>query len=580
MPITRVGTHRVHRLRAARRTSRALRVAPGFDSRERIAENLAALLAQVPGAALTLLQHDAGPPALVLPESFRVAPLDIAALDPTDAPPLGRTTPDEIVHLQSTSGSTGTPRLTALTSANVLANTSSALERMEIDVSDRFVSWLPLFHDLGLVGMALDTLVAGADLFMLSPFDFAKNPFGWLKTVSDVGGTITATPNFGLTLAMRRVSDTQMQSLDLSSLRRLYCGAEPIDGRLAAQFIDRFARAGLPRDAVRPTYGLAEATLMVAMPTMNERAQYVTLDARDVARVDRVQVTRSGNISDLLVEPAADGEAIVVSVGQPGPGTLVRIVDENNKLVDEDQRCGEIVVAGPSVTPGYLLPDGSIEQFDPLGLRTGDVGFWYRGDLFVVERIKNTIIRNGHNYAPNVLELELARRSDIPIGDIAIIDSDLRPGYGRIVAAICLPKGRTTHQRHRGRDRHGPHGRAAARGSRVPAAHGDAPHHLGQEALPRTPGHHRRPHRRARRRPCAARCVVGARRPRHRTDTPSVRRPVTRSARHRPHRQALQGATHHRGRRRGPATSTWSSPTTHASSRTSTSTRSRCTRSR
>jgi 8-amino-7-oxononanoate synthase len=416
---------------------------PGFDSRERVAENLGALLAQVPGNALTLVQSDSGTPALVLPTSFRTTALDIAALEPTDAPPLVRTTPHEIVHLQSTSGSTGTPRLTALTSANVLSNTSSALERMEIDASDRFVSWLPLFHDLGLVGMALDALVAGADLYMLSPFDFAKNPFGWLKTISDVRGTITATPNFGLTLAMRRVSDAQMQSIDLSSLRRLYCGAEPIDGRLAAQFIDRFARAGLPRESVRPTYGLAEATLMVAMPTMNERSQYVTLDARDVARVDRVQVTRSGNISDLLEEPAAAGEAIVVSVGQPGPGTIVRIVDENNKLVDEDQKCGEIVVAGPSVTPGYLLPDGSIEQFDPLGLRTGDVGFWYHGDLFVVERIKNTIIRNGHNYAPNVLELELARRSDVPIGDIAIIDSDLRPGVGRIIAAICLPKGRT-----------------------------------------------------------------------------------------------------------------------------------------
>ena len=416
---------------------------PGFDSRERIAENLGALLAQVPGGALTLVQSDADVPALILPDSFRVAALDLALLEPTDPPPAAPTAPDDIVHLQSTSGSTGAPRLVALTSANVLANTSSALERMEIEVSDTFVSWLPLFHDLGLVGMALDALVAGADLFMLSPFDFAKNPFGWLKTISDVRGTITATPNFGLTLAMRRVSTTQMQTIDLSSLRRLYCGAEPIDGRLAAQFTDRFARAGLPRESVRPTYGLAEATLMVTMPSIHERSQYVTLDARDVARVDRVQVTRSGHISDLLDEPVGEGEAIVVSVGQSGPGTIVHIVDENNKIVAEDQCCGEIVVGGPSVTPGYLLPDGSIEQFDPLGLRTGDVGFWYRGDLFVVERIKNTIIRNGHNYAPNVLELDLARRSDVPIGDIAIIDSDLRPGFGRIIAAICLPKGQT-----------------------------------------------------------------------------------------------------------------------------------------
>lgn len=322
-----------------------------------------------------------------------------------------------ISHIQLTSGSTGAGKGVAVTHANVLANCSALANRVELTSADVFVSWLPLYHDMGLVGQALMALVHDRDLFLMSPFDFLSNPSSWLRAISDHSGTLTASPNFGYEYVAQRASERQLVGVDLSSLKAACCGAEPITTAAAEAFSDRFVPYGLSPTAFKPCYGLAETTLAVTMPPMTERWRAIG--------VDRSTVVRLGDVTSLT--GSAEDLVDVVALGKPVDGLTVHLIDTQGAAVAGAGVCGEIVVSGDSVAAGWMV-DGELVPFPLGGVPTGDVGFLHEGELFVVDRLKNIVIRNGQNYSAQLLEQTLARMTTVSVSEVLVLDLDLERG--------------------------------------------------------------------------------------------------------------------------------------------------------
>jgi len=201
------------------------------------------------------------------------------------------------------------------------------------------------------------------------------------------------------------------------------------------RFVDRFASYGFGREAIKPGYGLAEATLTVTLTGAGEPAHYVRSRISSVASLATIEVCETGSF-DAPLPPCGPDETEVISVGSALRGLDVWLVDEQDQVIEEDDVCGEIKVAGTSVSPGYWRSDGPLDAIAPSGLRTGDIGFFHKGELYVVERMKNIIIRHGENYSALLLEHELADALDRPRSEIVVIDSDVRPGVGRVTAIL------------------------------------------------------------------------------------------------------------------------------------------------
>ncbi|MGF1468055.1 MAG: fatty acyl-AMP ligase [Sandaracinaceae bacterium] len=335
-----------------------------------------------------------------------VAPDDFDGVPPAYArPTVG---PDDLCFLQFTSGSTSQPKGVMVTQANLVANATSflgpaGLRRTPEDVG---VSWLPLFHDMGLIGFVLGTLIVDLPVVLLPTSSFARAPRLWLETVTKHRGTITYAPNFAYQLVTRRVKDRDLERLDLSTLRVAGCGAEPIRAKTLLRFAERFAPAGFRAEALLPSYGMAESCLAI---TFHPRETPIVVD-----RVDPVAM-RDGR-----AEPAAgDVEAQeVVSCGVPFPEHGLRIVDEHGTDVP-DRHVGEAWIQGPSVTAGYFdNPDATAEAFVDGWFRTGDLAYRADGNVYVCGRVKDLIILNGANHYPQdfewrVGELEGVRRGNV-----------------------------------------------------------------------------------------------------------------------------------------------------------------------
>ena len=367
-----------------------------------------------------------------------VIELDLGLLEATTATrtcPSNGSRRDMALHLQNTSGTTGTSKLAVITHGNALANCVGLAARMQMTERDVTVSWLPLYHDMGLVMSVILPLVTGTDSVLLSPFDFLADPTTYLRVISNEGGTISTMPNFGFELATRRSRDDRLSNVDLSEWRQANCGAEPIDVRVIDRFVARFAAYGFSREAIKPGYGLAEATLTVTLTGAGEPAHYVRSRITSVASLATIEVTDTGSFDEPL-PPCAPDETEVISVGSPVRGLDTWLVDEHDRIIEHDDVCGEIKVAGTSVSPGYWRSDGPLDTIAQSGLRTGDIGFFHKGELYVVERIKNIIIRHGENYSALLLEHELADALDRPRNEIVVIDSDVRPGLGRVTAIV------------------------------------------------------------------------------------------------------------------------------------------------
>jgi acyl-CoA synthetase (AMP-forming)/AMP-acid ligase II len=316
-----------------------------------------------------------------------------ARTEPAGADPAG------IAYLQYTSGSTRNPAGVCVTQGNLMAGVRQLSSAFGLTTGSRLVSWLPLYHDMGLVFL-FTALLSGAPVHVLSPQDFATNPVRWLRAISDHRATHTVTPNSGLDLCALRISDQDRRLLDLRSLRVLVNGSEPVRPSSLRRFTDRFAECGFSPVAHTPGYGLAEATLVVSNADPAEPPRSISVD-------------RSALGAGLVREsddPARSTE--LVSCGRPAMQS-VRIVDPDSRRSVPHGRTGEIWVKGPNVCQGYWRnPELSRTTFD-LGapgnghgggwLRTGDIGFFHDGQLYVVDRLKDVIIVGGQNhYAPDI----------------------------------------------------------------------------------------------------------------------------------------------------------------------------------
>ncbi|WP_197523167.1 fatty acyl-AMP ligase [Actinokineospora pegani] len=307
---------------------------------------------------------------------------------------------ESVAFLQYTSGSTSDPKGVMVTHANLLHN-EAEIHRAVGSTADTAVgSWLPQFHDMGLIGQLLHPLYLGSTSVFMSPLTFLKRPYLWLWALSEYKVPISVAPNFAFELAVRRITDEQLATLDLSHVKWILNGSEPINAATLDAFTERFAAAGLPRGAVFPCYGLAETTLFVT----GSRGGRVHTDI-DPKALEAGEVRRSS-------EP---GARTLVSSGTAG-GLEVRVVDPETHQVLAEGRTGEIWVRGGSVAAGYWKnPEKTAETFNAAAitedgatagyLRTGDIGALLDGQLYVTGRLKDMLIVNGRNLYPHDLEL-------------------------------------------------------------------------------------------------------------------------------------------------------------------------------
>jgi fatty-acyl-CoA synthase len=316
----------------------------------------------------------------------------------------------DIALLQYTSGSTGDPKGVMLTHANLLANMRVIARGVQLGPEDVGISWLPLYHDMGLIGAWLTLLMHGVPLAVMSPLAFLTRPERWLQAMSKHRGTITAAPNFAYELCVRKISDKAMEGVDLSSMRVVMNGAEPVNPETLERFRNRFEKYGFRREAMLPVYGLAEASLGVTFPPLNRLPR--------VERVEREAFTAEGRAA-----PAAEGDETAiafVSSGKSFPGHDVKIVDGEGKEVEERTE-GFLWFRGPSGTSGYfenpeatakLMPDGPAQNEGGYPwLNSGDRAFQVDGEIFITGRVKDIIIKGGRNLYPHEVE-ELAARAE------------------------------------------------------------------------------------------------------------------------------------------------------------------------
>ncbi len=323
---------------------------------------------------------------------------------------LPRPRSDDLALVQYTSGSTGQPKGVALTHANLLANIRALGQAAAVSGADTFVSWLPLYHDMGLIGAWLSCLYFGVPLVVMAPQVFLTRPSRWLRAIHANRGTISAGPNFAYELCLAKIDNAELDGLDLSCWRLAFNGAEPVSPATIERFAKRFAPYGLRPDAITPVYGLAESSVGLAFPPLGRGPL--------IDRVDRDTFVRSGR-----ADPAKPGERDAlrfVACGQPLPGHEVRIIDATGQELG-DRREGRIEFRGPSATVGYFRNPGATRSlFHDDWLDTGDLGYMADADLYVTGRVKDLIIRAGRNLHPAELEEAIGNLAGIRKGCVAV----------------------------------------------------------------------------------------------------------------------------------------------------------------
>ncbi len=336
-------------------------------------------------------------------------------------------TPDDLAFLQFTSGSTSRPKGVMVTHDNLAHNSEAFMVHgLGKDSSfDKGVSWLPLFHDMGLIGFVVGPLFTNIPCVFLPTASFVRTPRIWLETIHKHRGTITYAPNFAYALVAKRLKDKDVAGLDLSCLRIAGCGAEPIQAKSLRDFAERTAPAGFDPRAFVPSYGMAEATLAV---TFVPRLIGLRTDVVDPKRLTAGAAT-----------PIAEGGQELVDCGRAFPDHDVAIIDEHHKQLG-DREVGQIVVRGPSVTLGYYEePELTAESFKTIdGVRwlyTGDLGYLSDGNLFVCGRLKDIIIIRGRNYYPTDIEWAVSDLPGIRRGNVVAFGVDVAGEEQLVVCA-------------------------------------------------------------------------------------------------------------------------------------------------
>jgi len=354
-------------------------------------------------------------------------------LTPEDLPSRTRTSPDpdrprphDAAIVQFSSGSGGHQKAVSLTHENLISNVKAVQQVLRTSPDDTLVIWLPLYHDMGLLGCVYQALFAGCRLVLMPPPAFIASPLSWLRLIDEYSGTIGVAPNSCYQLCVDRTRRGAVGGLNLSSWRLALNGAEMVMEQTLERFTDTFGPCGFNRRVFMPVYGLAEATVAVcfAPPGIDPV----------VDRVDRLHL-ETENIAEPTADPAK--ATSFVSVGRPIPGVRVKIVDgEANEL--GDRRVGRVWVHSPSVMSGYLAEPGATGSVLREGwLDTGDLGYQARGNMFIVGRSKDVIIKAGRNLIPDHFEHPAAQLPGVRAnGAVAFGVPSRETGTERIVLLI------------------------------------------------------------------------------------------------------------------------------------------------
>ena len=384
------------------------------------AERQSAILSNAGARLLVTFREAAGVAKLLKPlvnslEGVATADALVQSRAPAPLGPQLHSRPGDLALLQYTSGSTGNPKGVMLTHANLLDNVRAIGEALGMRSDDIGVSWLPLYHDMGLIGSWLMPLYFGLPVVVLSPLAFLSRPARWLRAFHRYGGTMGAAPNFAYELAAAKISDEEIQGIDLSTWRAALNGAEPVLPATLERFAARFAKCGFRRETLLPVYGLAEASLAVAMPPVGRGPR--------VDRLERAAFTQEGRAVPAPPDAGAshrppnlneDPNVIAfVSVGSPVPRHEVRIVNDRGEDAGERVE-GQLWFRGPSTTQGYyrneaatsaLLPEGAAAGW----VNSGDRAYLAEGEIYITGRVKDIIIHAGHNLYPHEIEDAVAR---------------------------------------------------------------------------------------------------------------------------------------------------------------------------
>jgi acyl carrier protein len=338
----------------------------------------------------------------------------------------------DIAFLQYTSGSTGDPKGVALTHANLLANIRALSQASQATADDVFVSWLPLYHDMGLIGAWLGSLYQGMPLILMSPLAFLARPALWLQTIARYRGTMSAAPNFAYELCVRHVDDAALKGVNLDTWRLAFNGAEPVSPLTIEAFARRFAPYGLRREAITPVYGLAESSVGLAFPPLMRGPLIDVIDA-DALACDGAAVPAAGAGKATLSIPCC---------GKPLPGHEIRIVDESEHELPE-RRVGRLEFRGPSATAGYYRnPAATRALFRQGWLDSGDYAYLAAGEVYVTGRVKDLIKRGGRNLYPYDVEQAVGNLAGIRKGCVAAFAS--RAAAGATERLIIVAETRIT----------------------------------------------------------------------------------------------------------------------------------------
>ena len=346
-------------------------------------------------------------------ESLRAVVTCPELLESSLTSPLPRRAPGDTAFLQFTSGSTGDPKGVILSHANLLANIRAMGRHLKAGPPDVFISWLPLYHDMGLIGAWLGSLVYGMPLVIMSPLNFLARPQRWLQAIDNYRGTISGGPNFAYEICATRIRDEDIEGLDLSSWRVAFNGAEAVSPVTMDKFCARFKDYGFRREAMTPVYGLAENSVGLAFPPLDRGPKIDIVERQSLALHGRA----------VEADPADGDTANIPACGHPLPGHEIRIVDDTGHELP-DRRQGHIQFRGPSGTSGYLRNEqATADLFDGEWRNSGDLGYLALGDIHITGRQKDLIIRAGRNIYPAELEEAVGGIDGIQSGNVAVFGS-------------------------------------------------------------------------------------------------------------------------------------------------------------
>ena len=342
------------------------------------------------------------------------------------APPVQQIarTASDLALLQYTSGSTGNPKGVSLTHAELLANVRAMGTALRVAGEDVVVSWLPLYHDMGLIGAWLGALYYGVPLVLMSPLAFLARPSRWLWAIHRHRATLSGGPNFAYDLCSRRLQDKELEGLDLSSWRVAFNGAEPVSADTVDAFANRFMAYGLRREAITPVYGMAECAVGLSFSPINRGPLIDVIQREPLMHSGRALPAQTDERSALRV----------VSCGRPLPGYEVRVVDTGERELG-DRIEGRLEFKGPSATSGYFRnPELTRKLFHGDWLDSGDLGYVANGEIYITGRVKDVIIRGGRNIHPHDLEQAVGDIPDIRRGCVAVFGNpDPATGTERLV---------------------------------------------------------------------------------------------------------------------------------------------------